>query len=105
MKVSRLVQVVDTHTAGEPTRIVTGGLFSIPGETMEEKRRWLAEHADGLRRFLPRARRYVRGDPHSAYEPRNSLWPRVPRLRGVPLYVRPRDNRGGDGLSGLRVAR
>lgn len=52
MKVSRLVQVVDTHTAGEPTRIVTGGLFSIPGETMEEKRRWLAEHADGLRRFL-----------------------------------------------------
>jgi len=75
MKVSRLVQVVDTHTAGEPTRIVTGGLFSIPGETMEEKRRWLAEHADGLRRFL-------------LYEP-----------------VRPRDNRGGDGLSGLRVAR
>ena len=54
MKLRRLIQVVvvDTHTAGEPTRVVTGGLPPIPGETMEEKRRWLAEHADGLRRFL-----------------------------------------------------
>jgi len=52
VKLRRLIQVVDTHTAGEPTRVVTGGLPPIPGETMEEKRRWLAEHADGLRRFL-----------------------------------------------------
>jgi len=52
LKVRRLVQVVDTHTAGEPTRVVIGGLSSIPGLTMEERRTWLTAHADDLRRFL-----------------------------------------------------
>jgi len=52
MNFRRLVQVVDTHTAGEPTRLITGGIPHVPGETMEAKRQWLAEHADGLRKFL-----------------------------------------------------
>ena len=52
MRIRRFVQVIDTHTAGEPTRIVTGGFPPIPGKTMEEKRIWLSENADELRKFL-----------------------------------------------------
>jgi len=44
--------VIDTHTVGEPTRVVLGGILSIPGKTMEERRQWLAESADDLRQFL-----------------------------------------------------
>ncbi len=44
--------VVDVHTAGEPLRIVTGGLPPIPGETILEKRRYAREHLDHLRRAL-----------------------------------------------------
>ncbi|HIQ00496.1 TPA: proline racemase [Candidatus Bipolaricaulota bacterium] len=54
MRFHRFVQVVDTHTAGEPTRVVLSGIPPIPGRTMEERRRWLAENADDLRRFLLR---------------------------------------------------
>ncbi len=54
MNFRRMVQVVDTHTAGEPTRVVTAG-FPLPrGATMEERRRWLADNADALRGFLLR---------------------------------------------------
>jgi proline racemase/trans-L-3-hydroxyproline dehydratase len=52
MKVRRLVQVVDTHTAGEPTRVVVGGFPAIPGETMGERKSWLAHNADEFREFL-----------------------------------------------------
>lgn len=54
MKVLRSLQVIDTHTVGEPTRVVLGGIPSIPGKTMEERRCWLAENADDLRQFLLR---------------------------------------------------
>ncbi len=43
---------LDYHTAGEPLRIVTGGLPEIPGGTMLEKRRYMQENLDGYRRFL-----------------------------------------------------
>lgn len=52
MKVKRLIQTVDTHTAGEPTRIITGGLPPLPGQTMEEKRQYFAANLDHVRRFL-----------------------------------------------------
>ena len=52
MKLRRFVQIVDTHTAGEPTRIVTGGLPRIPGETMIDRRRWLETTGASLRGFL-----------------------------------------------------
>ena len=54
MNFRRMVQVVDTHTAGEPTRVVTAGFPLPPGGTMEERRRWLADNADELRGFLLR---------------------------------------------------
>lgn len=52
MRFRRWVQVVDTHTAGEPTRVVVAGMPPLPGKTMEERRRWLAHYADGFRQFL-----------------------------------------------------
>lgn len=46
------VQAVDYHTAGEPFRIVSGGVGPIPGATILEKRRFCAEHLDHVRRLL-----------------------------------------------------
>lgn len=43
---------VDAHTAGEPLRIITGGLPEIPGATILEKRRYAREHLDHLRTAL-----------------------------------------------------
>ncbi len=52
MDIIRLITTVDTHTAGEPTRIVTAGLPPLPGATMAEKRQFFATHFDDVRRFL-----------------------------------------------------
>lgn len=52
MQIQRLIHTVDTHTAGEPTRIVTGGLPPLPGATMAEKRHYFATHLDHIRRLL-----------------------------------------------------
>lgn len=46
------VSTVDYHTAGEPFRIVTGGVPSIDGRTVLERRRFVAEHLDHVRRLL-----------------------------------------------------
>ena len=46
------VSTVDYHTAGEPFRIVSGGVEPIPGETMLAKRRFAQERLDGVRRLL-----------------------------------------------------
>ena len=54
MKIRRFVHVVDTHTAGEPTRVVLDGLPPIPGKTMSERRAWFDGPGNGLRRFLLR---------------------------------------------------
>lgn len=52
LQFSQFVQAVDSHTAGEPTRIVTGGLPPIPGATMAQKRSHLQRSFDHLRRAL-----------------------------------------------------
>jgi proline racemase len=49
MRIVRSLNVVDSHTVGEPTRIVTGGIPSIPGATMADKRRYLETHLDNIR--------------------------------------------------------
>ncbi len=43
---------LDVHTAGEPLRIISGGLPSIPGGTILEKRRYARENLDHLRTAL-----------------------------------------------------
>lgn len=47
-----VVQAMDYHTAGEPFRIVTGGVGPIPGATMLEKRRYAMRELDPIRRLL-----------------------------------------------------
>ncbi len=47
-----LITAVDSHTAGEPTRILTGGIPPIPGATMIDKRAYLRDHLDHLRTGL-----------------------------------------------------
>ncbi|MGV8984151.1 proline racemase [Clostridium sp.] len=49
MKAMRMINAVDSHTMGEPTRIITGGVPVIPGNTMPEKKEYLEKHLDYLR--------------------------------------------------------
>ncbi|PWU24434.1 MAG: proline racemase [Candidatus Rokuibacteriota bacterium] len=46
------VSTVDYHTAGEPFRIVTGGVDPLPGRTILEKRRYALEQLDDIRCLL-----------------------------------------------------
>ena len=46
------ITTLDAHTAGEPLRIITGGLPPIPGDTILAKRRYAREHLDRLRTAL-----------------------------------------------------
>src|SRR5213595_794356 len=48
----RRILTVESHAAGEPLRVITGGLDPIPGSTILEKRRFARERLDGLRRGL-----------------------------------------------------
>jgi trans-L-3-hydroxyproline dehydratase len=48
----RRVTTLESHAAGEPLRIVTGGIDPIPGATILQKRRYAREHLDGLRRSI-----------------------------------------------------
>jgi proline racemase len=52
LQFSQVIQGVDSHTAGEPTRIVTGGLPPIAGASMADKRATLQRDFDHLRRAL-----------------------------------------------------
>jgi proline racemase len=54
MQVSRIITAVDAHAAGEPGRVITGGVLDVPGNTMFEKRLYLEEHADWLRKLMLR---------------------------------------------------
>src|ERR1700680_2053586 len=47
-----MVSTVDYHTAGEPFRIVSGGVPSLHGATIMEKRRYALEHLDHIRQLL-----------------------------------------------------
>ena len=49
MRSRLLFSAVDSHTEGMPTRVVTGGFAPIPGETMNDKRRYFQQNLDHLR--------------------------------------------------------
>lgn len=55
-----MIDTVDTHTGGEPTRIVLSGIPFLPGNSVKEKRDYFAEHYDYIRTRL-------------TYEPRGHL--------------------------------
>ena len=46
------LRVVDMHTGGEPVRIVTAGYPAIPGATILEKRAYVRDNFDHLRKIL-----------------------------------------------------
>lgn len=52
MRSRLLFSAVDSHTEGMPTRVITGGFAPIPGETMNDKRRYFQANLDHLRRLL-----------------------------------------------------
>ena len=59
-----IITTIDAHAAGEPLRIVTGGLPSLLGDTILEKRRYMQQHLDYVRRALmwePRGHRDMYG--------------------------------------------
>lgn len=58
------IKTIDSHTIGEPTRIVYDGFPELVGDTMMEKKKYLMEHYDFLRSALmlePRGHRDVFG--------------------------------------------
>jgi proline racemase len=48
----KILRTVDAHAAGEPLRVITGGLPRIPGKTILSKRRYVQDHWDEVRRGL-----------------------------------------------------
>lgn len=59
-----VITAIDAHAAGEPLRIITGGLPPLPGKTILEKRRYMQQHLDYVRKALmwePRGHRDMYG--------------------------------------------
>jgi proline racemase len=52
MRLRRLFTAVDSHTVGEPARIIVGGIPYIPGATMFDKKRQIEEQWDDIRQLL-----------------------------------------------------
>lgn len=61
MTYQHVFTAIDTHTAGEPTRILTSGVPFLSGSSMAEKRRQLQESYDFIRTAL-------------MHEPRGHVW-------------------------------
>lgn len=49
MHLSHVVETIDTHTAGNPTRNLIAGVPRIEGKTMQDKMAYAGEHLDWLR--------------------------------------------------------
>ena len=54
MRASRYFSAVDSHTEGMPTRVITGGLGVLPGDSMQERRVYFERNLDHLRLLLMR---------------------------------------------------
>jgi proline racemase len=52
MRLERILNTVDVHCQGEPTRVVVGGVLGVPGATMYERKLYLEQHHDQLRQQL-----------------------------------------------------
>jgi proline racemase len=59
LRVGPVIQAVDAHAAGEPGRVIVGGVEGVPGDTMFEAMTWLQANRDDLRlRMLREPRGY-----------------------------------------------
>jgi proline racemase len=54
MRLSGMLTAVDVHAGGEPGRVIVGGVLDVPGASMFEKRVFLEQHADHLRKRMLR---------------------------------------------------
>jgi proline racemase len=54
MRAKTYFTAVDSHTEGMPTRVITGGLGPLPGDSMQERRLYFQTHLDDLRLLLMR---------------------------------------------------
>ena len=52
IKFKHYIQCIDAHTGGEPLRIVTSGFPPIPGKTILEKRQYVLQNLDHLRKMI-----------------------------------------------------
>lgn len=52
MRITRFFSVIDTHTGGEPTRTIIGGLPFIPGKSIIDKMTYLKKNMDWVRTAL-----------------------------------------------------
>lgn len=55
------IVTVDSHTQGEPTRLLVGGVGRLPGNTMQAKKEYFESHFDQIRTLLTREPRGHRG--------------------------------------------
>jgi len=59
LRVGPVIEAVDAHAAGEPGRVIVGGVEGVPGATMFEAMTWLRANRDDLRlRMLREPRGY-----------------------------------------------
>jgi proline racemase len=49
LRVGPVIEAVDAYAAGEPGRVIVGGVEDVPGASMFEKMRWLAANRDDIR--------------------------------------------------------
>ena len=59
-----VVETLELHCAGEPLRLIRSGYPAVPQAPIDERRAWVREHADHLRRMLmyePRGHRDMYG--------------------------------------------
>lgn len=89
------LSVIDMHTGGEPVRIVTGGYPPIPRGTILEKRAWVRENLDHLRKMLM-------FEPRGHYDMYGVL-PVEPDLPGADLAVLFMHNEGYSTMCGHAV--
>ena len=52
VKFSRMIETVDSHTGGQPTRTIIAGLPVLKGNNMTEKMVYMKEHEDWVRTFF-----------------------------------------------------
>ena len=48
----RLIQTIDSHSEGNSTQVIVGGVPVPPGKTLLERRDWLWRYDDDLRQML-----------------------------------------------------
>lgn len=52
MQFEKILKIIETHTAGSPTRHIIGGAPQIIGNTMAEKMAYLHDHHDWIRKIV-----------------------------------------------------